>query len=177
MNHNLHLVTLTEYPDSVGTMPIAVDMPLSSRSSTSSSRRVHFGSDQTRYYERILGDHPLCSDGLPLTYGWTFHEDECVRGSNDSPSSCNNDDCYTVPTLRILGRGRQRTRVPRMTILTRMSILLDSGVSEEEIVRHIHKFHKNSRRTYRKQQCERLWSGMVKMRERTLQSLRYYVCH
>jgi hypothetical protein len=171
MNHN-H-VTLAEYPDTAGgTMPMAVDMATSSRSSSSSSssRRVHFGRVQTRYYQHILGDHPLCSDGLPLTFGWTFQEDDYADCLTTTVCT------YTAPTIRILGGGggKRLSRVPRMTILARMSILLESGVSEDEIVRRIHKFHKNARRTYRKQQRAKLWTGIVKTTERTLESFRFY---
>ena len=45
---------------------------------TSLSRRavVGFGNVQVRQYEQVIGDHPHCSSGCPLTLGWAYVQDE-----------------------------------------------------------------------------------------------------
>ena len=46
-------------------------------SSTDSKRRVRFASAPTiRTYSVVLGDHPLCDDGLAIELGWEYSDDE-----------------------------------------------------------------------------------------------------
>lgn len=44
--------------------------------SNNSTRRVDFGEVQVRFYEQVVGDHPLCSSGCPLSLGWNYSEQE-----------------------------------------------------------------------------------------------------
>lgn len=41
-----------------------------------SSRRVGFGQVQIREYEQVVGDHPFCNSGAPLTLGWNYSDEE-----------------------------------------------------------------------------------------------------
>mmetsp|Transcript_2037 Transcript_2037/g.2695 ORF Transcript_2037/g.2695 Transcript_2037/m.2695 type:complete len:234 (-) Transcript_2037:67-768(-) len=43
---------------------------------TNRKKGISFGKIQVRCYERILGDHPLCRKGPPLTFCWTPERDE-----------------------------------------------------------------------------------------------------
>ncbi|KAI2508616.1 hypothetical protein MHU86_5799 [Fragilaria crotonensis] len=157
---------------------IAASSASSSSSTASSLRKVHFGRVKTRYYQLILGDHPHCSDGLPLTFGWTYHD--CDDDNDDLHNGCEENsgvnsgidtgdrNCtrtmssnststpnmtHNVPMCHITTfppdtmTSRKRAIVPKLTILARMSILLESGLSEEDIVKCIHTYHRNRRRT------------------------------
>lgn len=162
----------------------AVGATSSSTSSlSSSSRKVHFGGVKTRYYQHVLGDHPHCSDGLPLTFGWTYHDDDYCNGEssgvnnginmgdwNCSQTISTNDTsnmAHDVPMGHITisfpsdSMSRKRAHVPKLTILARMSILVESGLSEEEIVKCVHKYHRNRRRTCRKDKRAKLWIGIL----------------
>lgn len=186
-----------------GTTVIHVDLPampiidaIAASSSRSPVRRVHFGSVTTRYYQHVLGDHPVCSDGLPLTFGWTYDEYHEYDGShwycNDGNSGINSGiqtgdwNCtpttsttntspnmtHTVPTdghtctpsIEVspnMMRSQKSAPVPKLTILARMAILLESGLSEEEIVKCIHMYHRNRRRMCQKDKRARLWMGIL----------------
>ena len=169
----------------------ACSMPLQEKSPSSSSsslpwppppppRRVHFGGVTTRYYQRILGDHPLCSDGLPLTFGWTFFNDQEEQendGIVQSDGTMHQFGCNAT-TGSAKQKQQKRTRVPRLTLVARMSILLESGlVSEEEIVKQIHRFHRNKRRACHQQRRAKFWMGILNKTERTLESFRFCCYH
>ena len=42
----------------------------------STSRRVDFGKVEVRQYEQVIGDHPHCSSGCPLSLGWDYVEEK-----------------------------------------------------------------------------------------------------
>lgn len=144
----------------------------SSSSSSSSLRKVHFGPVKTRYYHHILGDHPHCSDGLPLTFGWTYHDCDDDDDYDDfhygyGENSGVNSGIKNVPMCHLSTfppdmTSRKRAIVPKLTILARMSILLESGLSEEDIVKCIHKYHRNRRQTCNKDRRAKLWMGILK---------------
>jgi dihydroorotate dehydrogenase len=39
---------------------------------------VSFGVTQVREYELVIGDHPECKIGVPLSLGWGYHEQESI---------------------------------------------------------------------------------------------------
>ena len=39
-------------------------------------RVVGFGNVQVRHYNIVIGDHPLCTEGLPLSLGWNYTSDD-----------------------------------------------------------------------------------------------------
>lgn len=41
-------------------------------------RRVSFGNINVRKFDRIVGDHPWCKTGAPLSIGWEFQEIESI---------------------------------------------------------------------------------------------------
>lgn len=46
-----------------------------SDSSSGSSKSVVFGDIRTRSYNVVMGDHPCCSMGCPLSLGWDYSQD------------------------------------------------------------------------------------------------------
>ena len=48
-------------------------------------KKVHFMTNVTiRHYDRTLGDHPGCAEGLPVTLGWTYSSEES-RAVDEAP--------------------------------------------------------------------------------------------
>ena len=47
-----------------------------SESVGSISRRVGFGTVEIRHYEEVVGDHPFCASGCPLSLGWDYVQQE-----------------------------------------------------------------------------------------------------
>lgn len=47
-----------------------------SSSNNTLSRQVDFGMVQVRTYEQVIGDHPQCSSGCPLSLGWDYTQEE-----------------------------------------------------------------------------------------------------
>ena len=43
---------------------------------TNHNKSVSFSSIRVRHYSRIIGDHPSCQSGIPITLGWDFIESE-----------------------------------------------------------------------------------------------------
>ena len=155
------------------------------------SRRVRFGTVKTRYYPQILGDHPLCPDGLPITFGWTWYEDDEGYGQqdNDADESEAHEHHFLAqapPSVddyerrNCIGGGRtctatratQGARVPKLSLVTRMSLLLESGISEEEIAQRIRTSQRIRRQTRLQQQRARMWLYFLEQAERALQSWR-----
>ncbi|KAL7527757.1 hypothetical protein ACHAXR_002118 [Thalassiosira sp. AJA248-18] len=48
------------------------------KTSSQRKRRVRFGTVTIRDYDMILGDHPCCSCGPPVTIDWTYRQNEPV---------------------------------------------------------------------------------------------------
>jgi len=41
-------------------------------------KRVHFQSLHTRTYNTVVGDHPCCTSGLPITFGWDYSDQTTI---------------------------------------------------------------------------------------------------
>lgn len=54
----------------------ASDINSSASNDFSTLRRVGFGNVQVRLYEEVIGDHPHCSSGCPLSLGWNYVQQE-----------------------------------------------------------------------------------------------------
>mmetsp|Transcript_17949 Transcript_17949/g.28989 ORF Transcript_17949/g.28989 Transcript_17949/m.28989 type:complete len:191 (-) Transcript_17949:126-698(-) len=98
-------------------------------------KRVSFGSIQVREYERIPGDHPETSMGVPLTIGWAFKEQRAVPVPKSSGT--NNND-------------KKRKNVPRLGAMTRKRLLMD----EFNIPMHEIRFAEKELEKFKKQQLK-----------------------
>ena len=47
---------------------------ISCSQSSMSKKRVSWDRIQTREYALVVGDHPLCQDGLPVSLDWPYHD-------------------------------------------------------------------------------------------------------
>jgi hypothetical protein len=54
-------------------------------STTTSTSMVSFGPVETRWYPVILGDHPYCTGGCPLTLGWDYYYSNDDNDDDDEP--------------------------------------------------------------------------------------------
>jgi hypothetical protein len=67
----------------------------SSSSSKEHRKSVSFESLHIRTYHRVLGDHPCCTTGLPITFGWNPIEDKTIEieeyENNRSPRRARQD--------------------------------------------------------------------------------------
>lgn len=162
------------------------------------SRRVRFGAVKTRYYHQILGDHPLCHDGLPITFGWTWYEDNegCEEDKGDSddahvqrllargeqvqaspspsvddrePVTTNTTDT-TITTLGSSAPNCRHVPVRKLSLVTRMALLLESGISEEEIAQRIRTSQRRRSQVRRQQYRAKMWLQFLERTKRALQS-------
>jgi hypothetical protein len=66
-------------------------------SSSVSHRHVSFGSCTVRGYSQVLGDHPYCSMGCPLSLGWEYQQESAISvddyeaSHSETPSSQQQD--------------------------------------------------------------------------------------
>ena len=89
-------------------------------------RHVSFGVMHIREYSQILGDHPCCQEGPPVSLGWDY-----------SPqSTCSVDD---YETKRCLGR-RHRNDL-RLSFEDRREILSD--IPDNEVKRGCRRLHRD----------------------------------
>ncbi|KAG7363851.1 hypothetical protein IV203_037052 [Nitzschia inconspicua] len=124
---------------------------------TSSSRRSHssssvsFGSVHIRDYERIPGDHPETSLGVPLSLGWAFRERHAVsvhQWEKQKMDKFLEDDTAIVlkPRKATGGCGGASGNVRRLGAMTRKRLLMDEfNVPLQEITqaeRELSKFKK-----------------------------------
>lgn len=86
-----------------------------SKTSNNTKKSVRFESVSIRVYDQCLGDHPCCSDGLPLSLDWTYSEESIIdidtyenQKRNDQESNNNENPCQSaIQTLRLDGHERQ----------------------------------------------------------------------
>ena len=105
----------TSQHDAVKTLDAApVLRPHSSRL----KKRVSWNNIQTREYSLVVGDHPLCQDGLPVSLDWQF--------SDSSPRSFQVDN--------VTERSKSYVFPRRLSYQERISKLCDiSGFTLEEV--------------------------------------------
>jgi len=78
-------------------------------------KSVRFESVSIRIYDQCLGDHPCCSDGLPLSLDWTYSETPTVdidtyenEKKNDQESHNNNPyQSSSIHSFRLDGHERE----------------------------------------------------------------------
>lgn len=70
-------------------------------------KRVSWNSIQTREFAPVVGDHPLCHDGLPVSLGWSF----CDNNPNElvkAPKVSERKSSYAFPRRLSYEDRRQR---------------------------------------------------------------------
>jgi len=91
----------------------------SSRASSLQSKRVSFSNVQIRKYPMVLGDHPSCQEGAPVSIDWSFFDkddhslDEYESGRSANRRSSKNE--------LVIGPNKRR------------QILMESGITDEKI--------------------------------------------
>lgn len=95
-----------------------------SQTRTSTKKKVSFGELHIREYAVILGDHPCCTVGLPLTLGWGVQGEASVG----------------VDEHEALRTARSRREL-KLSLYDRHS-MLSSSYSEEELRREQRKLHR-----------------------------------
>ena len=99
-------------------------------SDTSFTRRVGFANVEIRQYEEIVGDHPLCTSGCPLSLGWNYVQEEPEPISDYEE---NKEHVRSHEELRLSDEERHDR-------------LVANDVSDVEI-------HRSLRRLYRQREC------------------------
>jgi len=100
------------------------DATIQDNTNNKQKRSVSFGPIHVRQYERIVGDHPETSVGVPMAIGWAYYEDERHHPNGISIERYESD--------RIHRKGRNI----RMSSITRKNMLLNVfGVPEQELLR------------------------------------------
>lgn len=97
---------------------------------TSFSRRVGFSNVEIRQYDQVIGDHPHCWSGCPLSLGWSYvqKDPEPITDFED-----HKEHARSLDELRLSDEER-RDR------------LVANDVSDVEI-------HRSLRRLYRQREC------------------------
>lgn len=125
----------TEASTSTGVAPSIVSLKLSSNISHhrrgqseptynhTERKSVRFGKCIVRSYSQVLGDHPCCATGCPLTLGWDYQEESVTPVVDD----------YDLESIAAAGCKKSRSEL-RLTWDERRAIL--SSVSDANIRRH-----------------------------------------
>jgi len=121
----------------------------SSSSSSSEQKKVHFGNLEMRNYAIVLGDHPDCSSGPPVSIGWEYSPAETV--SIDKYES-------TKP------RRRSMDQLELNYFVRKRMLRRHVGVSDEEMRESI----ENVRRIQRQRMQTKRLQPLYKMREASL---------
>mmetsp|Transcript_1420 Transcript_1420/g.2869 ORF Transcript_1420/g.2869 Transcript_1420/m.2869 type:complete len:286 (-) Transcript_1420:281-1138(-) len=113
---------------------------------TQQPRNVRFApSNGVRTYSLVLGDHPLCDDGLSIDLGWDYNENEqtennCNYGCNSGNYYCDNsnrnhhDYNYNCNSGNGTATPTATTRCQKRSYLSRKQLLLDvAGCTKEEL--------------------------------------------
>jgi hypothetical protein len=110
-----------------GSCMMDIDL-LESGSEKAESRHVRFGEMHVREYSQVLGDHPCCQEGPPISLGWDYSQEQ----------TCSVDD-YEAKRLQC-----RRTRHElRLSFTDRREILSD--VSDDEVKRGCRRLHRERR--------------------------------
>jgi hypothetical protein len=78
-------------------------------------KRVSWDMIQTREYSLVVGDHPFCQDGLPVSLDWQYH-DSCFSSSIESRPVSERKESYVFP--RRLSYEERRDRLCSVSGLT-----------------------------------------------------------
>jgi hypothetical protein len=78
-------------------------------------KRVRWDIIQTREYSLVVGDHPFCQDGLPVSLDWQYH-DSCSSSSIESRPVSERKESYVFP--RRLSYEERRDRLCSVSGLT-----------------------------------------------------------
>jgi hypothetical protein len=100
-------------------------------------KSVSFSSLEIREYKVVIGDHPCCTRGVPLSLGWDY----CEGGTLDL-------DAYEE------GRSPRRSRVDLRTSSEERSEILTDVASQEDLRRAQRKLHRV--RSCSARLCERM---------------------
>ena len=133
----------------------------------SSQRNVRFSDHlKVRTYNLVLGDHPLCSNGLAIEHGWEYdshdgekvdmkqlqHEDE-EEDCSSSSSRHNNNSTNAAPSWssrqqqHVHVRRRRNISCPRRSHLDKKRLLLEvAGCSEDELNERTNTYHEEQQR-------------------------------
>jgi hypothetical protein len=57
-----------------GAVGLPIDAPRSNRKTMGHKKSVSFSSLEIREYEVVIGDHPCCTRGVPLSLGWEYSD-------------------------------------------------------------------------------------------------------
>mmetsp|Transcript_6833 Transcript_6833/g.13899 ORF Transcript_6833/g.13899 Transcript_6833/m.13899 type:complete len:162 (+) Transcript_6833:120-605(+) len=110
----------------------------------SSKKTVSFSTVQVRSYQVILGDHPYCSEGCPLSLGWDYEEQDKATVVSDFEARRSSERKSHYSELKT-------TYEERHCRLTQ-----DAGCSEHTI-RHVNRVQQRQsraqRRAQRAEQC------------------------
>jgi len=111
------------------------------KSTKHNNKVVSFGSVDVRCYDVIMGDHPCCTVGCPVSLGWDYTESGTKALEDFEASRC---QCRR-PTRDAL----------RMTYDQRRALLEESGVSAGEVRCQARKLHRerSCRRQSRSKAC------------------------
>ena len=97
-----------------------------SQISSSSKKRVSFGNLQVREFTVVLGDHPCCTVGLPVTLGWDVETEYSIPlEDHESSKSC-----------------RRRTRHELRMSLDDRKELLGDNISPQDVRKIQRKMHR-----------------------------------
>jgi len=78
-------------------------------------KRVTWDRIQVREFDLVVGDHPMCQDGLPVSLGWHYNDDSCSTKNIKLPE----DDNRTGDTknrLSPLPRQLQQQQLPQQQL-------------------------------------------------------------
>mmetsp|Transcript_31041 Transcript_31041/g.73142 ORF Transcript_31041/g.73142 Transcript_31041/m.73142 type:complete len:247 (-) Transcript_31041:245-985(-) len=87
-----------------------------------SRRNVRFAPSMgVRTYSLVLGDHPLCGDGLAIEHGWDFNEEQ-------------KEDRHETEMTVFMGRTSSALSCQKRSYLSRKQLLLDvAGCTKEQL--------------------------------------------
>ena len=93
------------------------------------SRRVGFDKVEIRQYEQVIGDHPHCSSGCPLSLGWDYVQEESESVSDYEENKQQHGHIRKAEELRLSDQERHDR-------------LLANEVSDTEIRRSLRRLHR-----------------------------------
>jgi hypothetical protein len=108
-----------------GSVGLPIDEPRSSRKLMGHKKSVSFSSLEIREYEVVIGDHPCCTRGVPLSLGWEYSEAGFL-----------NLDDYEE------GRSPRRSRVDLRTSSEERCEILSDVATQHDLRRAQRKMHR-----------------------------------